>query len=220
MVHLHGQTRLCYTSSVSPPPPPPPHTWTDLTWTAPTLQWTPPQALYVRSQEWWKGRVRERSTRSTSAHGHRRDLSRRCGRVSPPEPEPQVRAATIGHVVAGDGRKTLAMPSLAGAAGEVVDAGTLAFLTRQAVEDKTKAKQAKETAEAEKLEAEQLEQRLPGDWVPCAAPDGRTYFWHRSSGRSRWALPAGASCDRVKRKKKKKKKKRKRRTRRRLCCSS
>ena len=58
----------------------------------------------------------------------------------PPKPEPQVRAATVGHVAAGNGLPTLAMPSLAGAAGEVVDAGTLAFLTRQAVEDKRKAK--------------------------------------------------------------------------------
>ena len=41
----------------------------------------------------------------------------------PREPEPQVRAATVGHVAAGDGLPTLAMPSLAGAAGEVVDAG-------------------------------------------------------------------------------------------------
>ena len=78
----------------------------------------------------------------------------------PPEPEPQVRAATVGHVAAGGGLPTLAMPSLAGAAGEVVDAGTLAFLTQQAVEDKRKAKQAKEKAEKLKDEwvAEKLEQ--------------------------------------------------------------
>ena len=56
----------------------------------------------------------------------------------PPEPESQVRAATVGHVAAGDGFPTLGMTSLAGAAGEVADAGTLALLTRQAVEDKRK----------------------------------------------------------------------------------
>ena len=33
----------------------------------------------------------------------------------------------------------------------------------------------------------------PEDWAPCSATDGRTYFWHRLSGRSRWTLPAGAS---------------------------
>ena len=71
-----------------------------------------------------------------------------------PEPEPQVRAATVGHLLG------IAMPSLAGAAGEVVDAGTLAFLTRQAVEDKRKAKQAKEKAEAEKLEDEWVAEQL------------------------------------------------------------
>ena len=65
----------------------------------------------------------------------------------PPEPEPHVRAATVGRVAAGDGLPTLAMPSLAGAAGEVVEGGTLAFLTRQAVEDKRKAKQSKEEPE-------------------------------------------------------------------------
>ena len=80
----------------------------------------------------------------------------------PPEPEPQVRAATVSHVAAGDGLPTLAMPSLVGAAGEVVDAVTLAF-------------------------------------------PAEPYFWHRYSGRSRWTLPAGASCDGVKRKKKKRK---------------
>ena len=120
----------------------------------------------------------------------------------PQEPEPQVGAATVGHVSAGDGLPTLAT----GTAGEVVDAGTLAFLTRHAVEDERKAKQSKEEAEVERLEdewvAEQLDQRLQDDWAPCAAPDGRTNFWHHSSGRARWTLPAGASCGGVKRKKK------------------
>ena len=132
----------------------------------------------------------------------------------PPEPEPQVRAATVGHVAAGDGLPTLAMLSLAGAAGEVVDAGTLAFLTQRAVEDKRKAKQSKEEAEADELVTEQLEQRHPEDWAPCSAPDGRTYFWHRLSGRSRWTLPAGASRGGVKRKKKKRRWTRRARSRR------
>ena len=86
----------------------------------------------------WRCQERERSTRSTTAYGHRSDLSPGCGQVSRQSPT-------------GDGLPTLATPSLAGAAGEVVDAGTLAFLTRQAVEDKRKAKQSKEEAEAEKL---------------------------------------------------------------------
>ena len=147
----------------------------------------------------WRGRERERSTKNTTAYGHRSDLSRGCGRVSR-------RSLSRRFGLPG---MTLAMPSRAGAAGEVVDAGTLAFLTQQAVEDKRKAKQAKEKAGAEKLEdewvAEQLEQRLPGDWAP--------YFWHRSSGRSRWTLPTGASCGGVKRKKKKTKRRRRRRAR-------
>ena len=40
--------------------------------------------------------------------------------------------------------------------------------------------------------AYQLEQRCPEDWAPYSAPDGRTHFRHRFSGRSRWTLPAGA----------------------------
>ena len=42
---------------------------------------------------------------------------------------------------AGDGLPTLASPSLAGSAGEAVDAGTLSFLTAQALEAKRKEEQ-------------------------------------------------------------------------------
>ena len=78
-------------------------------------------------------------------------------------------------------------------------------------------KQSQEEAEAERLEDEllayQLEQRYLEDWAPYSAPDGRTHFRHRLSGRSRWTLPAGASRGGVKRKKKKKKRRRTRRAR-------
>ena len=50
-------------------------------------------------------------------------------------------------------------------------------------------KQSQEEAEAERLEDEllacQLEQRYPEDCAPYSAPDGRTHFRHRLSGRSR-----------------------------------
>ena len=51
-------------------------------------------------------------------------------------------------------------------------------------------------AEAESPEdvlwASLLEERYPEVWAPYSAPDGRTHFRHRFSGRSRWTLPAGA----------------------------
>ena len=50
-----------------------------------------------------------------------------------PEPEPQRSDRTVRRF-AGDALPQLATPSLAGAAGETVDAGTVAFLTRAALE--------------------------------------------------------------------------------------
>ena len=56
--------------------------------------------------------------------------------------------------------------------------------------------ESQEEAEAERPEdvllAYLLEQRHPEEWAPYRAPDGRTHFRHRLSGRSRWTLPAGA----------------------------
>ena len=66
-------------------------------------------ALNVRSQEWWKGRVRRRSKRSTQLYG--------------------VSAATVGHVAAW--APLLVVPALRGTDG--VDASTLSFLTAEAL---------------------------------------------------------------------------------------
>ena len=56
--------------------------------------------------------------------------------------------------------------------------------------------ESQEEAEAESPEdvllASHLEQRYPDVWAPYNAPDGRTHFRHRLSGRFRWTLPAGA----------------------------
>ena len=73
----------------------------------------------------------------------------------------------VGHSLrhsSGDGLPTLALPSLAGSAGEAVDGAALSFLTAQALEPKRKAQRM----------AAKRQQAGPGapvdEWLPRAAP--------------------------------------------------
>ena len=109
----------------------------------------------------------------------------------------------------GSGVPSLSTPVLADTTVDGVDAGALAFLTGQAVEDARKAEEAK-AKEEEEVVAARLEAIEPGVWQRATDADGRTNFWHRLSRRVRWTLPAGASCGG----KAKRKKKRRKRTRR------
>ena len=98
----------------------------------------------------------------------------------------------VGHSLrhsSGDGLPTLALPSLAGSAGEAVDGAALSFLTAQALEAKRKARR----------KAAKRQQAGPGapvdEWLPRAAPcrGGTPYFWNPRTCQVRWTLPFDAS---------------------------
>ena len=110
---------------------------------------------------------------------------------------------------------TLAMPSLAGAGGEAVNASTVAFLSREAVQERMAEESKKK--EAKKLEEEQqamrVEEEDPSGWQQALVSDGvQYYYWHRRTRRAVWTLPAFAS----KRKRKNKRRRRMRKSRRRF----
>ena len=94
----------------------------------------------------------------------------------------------------GDNLPTLALPVLAGSAGEVVDLSSLIFLTRSTLQ----------LREEEEVQAMLEEVRDPDGWNEATGSDGVQFFWHRRTRRSVWVLPPSAS--RRKRKKRRKKK--------------
>ena len=103
------------------------------------------------------------------------------------DPEPQerlVEAARAPLVL-----PTLAMPSLAGAGGEAVDAVTVAFLTWKAVEEKREDEQLLKMEE-EKLnrQAKRVMEEDPEGWREAFGSDGVLCYWHPRSRRATWSL--------------------------------
>ena len=149
---------------------------------------------------------RERSTRSTTAYGHRSDLSRGRGQEVLQDLEPQVRAATVGYVAAAV--LLLAQPVLGG--GDTLDAAAVQFflaqslLQRQREEEEAAQRLVKEAQEA-KYEKKMLVVNRRVRVSPTPAEEAA---WRRWMGLDRGGSSSSSSV------KKRKKKKRRRKWRR------
>ena len=141
----------------------------------------------------------------------------------PLEPGPQRSDRTVRHS-SGDSLPQLAMPSLAGAAGEAVDSATLAFLLSQSLAAKEHEEQKKREEEARKAHAEWRRRRkkLKAEFLALLDLPSRTPTQHGrmleladlvdEMDASKPGTSSASSSGR-----KKKKKRRKRRRRRRTC---
>ena len=89
--------------------------------------------------------------------GHNTNTSRGCGRAVSRSPGRRGVTAAGGTPL-GDGMPTLALPSLAGSAGEAVDGAALAFLTSRALAAQ-KEEEAQKQAQVRKLEERRRQQR-------------------------------------------------------------
>ena len=127
-----------------------------------------------------KKKVVERCERQDQV-GHETHYAPRGPKTPPPgqrrgllsEPAPQERLEAAARVLVM--LPTLAMPSLAGAGGEAVDASTLAFLSRKAVEErmeeKRKEEEAKKVEEMRQAKREE-EEKDPDGWQQALDSDG------------------------------------------------
>ena len=166
---------------------------------------------------------RRRSTRRTTAHGHRSDLLRGSGQASSRSLGRSGATAPCG-ALRGDRFPTPGLPVLAGASGEAVDASTLSFLTAKALED-TREEEARMDAKKE------AKRRKKQDAFDAAMGEFRTLLLllpperetpetlRRLDELHQLLYPPQSSSSRARRKRKKRRRKRTRRARFRSCSS-
>ena len=90
------------------------------------------------------------------------------------ESDPQLRAATVGYVAAGE-TPLLGVPSMADSSTEAIDGRTLRFLLKKslALQKKQEDEERRKVEEVEKeLKAQVVEEEDPTGWILAL------YFWH------------------------------------------